>query len=48
MNKLAAFYRGIKEFRQNITSHYDRPLIYAYDMGREVAHILTFRYYEDK
>jgi hypothetical protein len=48
MVKLAAFLRGVREFRSSVTTHYDDyDLLLAYDWGREWAHRLTFRLFED-
>ena len=44
--KLKAFILGMLEFRQEATTHFDPPLIEAYDWGREMAHRLTMRRYE--
>lgn len=38
--------RGMREFKRNVTTHYDWPLIEWYDAGRELAHVLTLRRYE--
>ena len=48
MKKLKAFFLGMKEFRLAFTTSYDDfDLASAYDHGREFAHRLTFRRYED-
>lgn len=45
--KLYAFLLGIREFRTDFTTHFDdRELLEAYDRGREWAHRLTFRYFD--
>ena len=44
-HKLKAFFLGLSEFRQSFTTNcgiYD----YYYDVGRELAHKLTFRRFE--
>lgn len=46
MKKLKAFLLGVYEFRYNVTTHYDYPLIETYDRGREFAHKITLRYFE--
>jgi hypothetical protein len=47
MKKLKAFYLGIVEFRSNWTTHFcDYSLQESYDFGREFAHRLTFRRFE--
>lgn len=46
MKHLIAFWNGMKEFQLSSTMHYDGSLATAYDIGRETAHILTFRRYE--
>lgn len=45
LNKLKAFFLGLIEFRLSFTTNcgiYD----YYYDVGRELAHKLTLRYFE--
>ena len=45
--KLAAFVNGAREFRDTFTTHYgDYSLLMAYDRGREMAHVLTFRRFD--
>jgi hypothetical protein len=46
MSKLAAFAKGIREFRSSFTTHYEWPLIESYDRGREIAHRFTLRRFE--
>lgn len=47
MKTLLAFINGVREFRLSFTTHYkDFNLSEAYDLGREWAHRLTFRRYE--
>ena len=41
---LIAFILGMVEFRSDVTSHTNHPE--AYDWGREVAHIATFRKFD--
>ena len=41
--RLRAFLLGVREFRSDLTTHFDYPLIEDYDRGREWAHRLTFR-----
>jgi hypothetical protein len=38
--------RGVREFRLGITTHYDWPEIEIYDKGREFAHKMTLRKFE--
>lgn len=45
--RLLAFFWGMREFRLDLTRHYDGDLIESYDTGREWAHRLTFRHYDD-
>ena len=45
--KIKAFLLGMKEFRQNSTTNFDDHLMESYDWGREIAHRLTFRKFED-
>lgn len=43
-----AFVWGVIEFRSSLTRHYESPRkAEAYDLGRELAHLLTLRRYED-
>lgn len=47
MSKIKAFCNGIREFRSTMTMAYDDDdLQDAYDWGRELAHRLTFRHFE--
>lgn len=47
MKAIRAFLHGALEFRSNFTTHYETHLERAaYDWGREWAHRLTFRRYE--
>ena len=47
MNTLKAFYLGIVEFRSSWTTHFfDYSLQESYNLGRELAHRLTFRRFE--
>ena len=47
MRKLKAFLRGVYEFRSDITTNYGAyELLHAYDCGRDLAHRLTFRYFD--
>jgi hypothetical protein len=41
-----AFFKGMKEFRSDITTHYGVDLIEYYDSGRDLSHKLTFRIFE--
>lgn len=44
---IRAFYKGMREFRCVFTWHYEtHNESRAYDLGRELAHRLTFRRYE--
>lgn len=45
MGKVSAFLLGIREFRAGFTSHV--PECEAYDLGREWAHRVTLRRYEE-
>lgn len=47
MTRLRAFLMGMREFRRDLTTHYDEPLIQTYDWGREWAHRLTMRRWDD-
>lgn len=42
-----AFWLGMREFRSDLTTHFgDWELLEAYDCGRELARVLTFRRYD--
>lgn len=45
--KIKAFLLGIIEFRSSITTNYEYPLINSYDSGREFAHKITFRLFDN-
>ena len=54
MSKLLAFLNGMREFRSDFTTNYDHvetdegdALQEAYDLGREWAHRLTLRRYDN-
>lgn len=48
MNRIKAFITGMREFREGFSAYYPNPNDAAsYDAGREWAHRLTFRMYED-
>jgi len=48
MLRLKAFLLGVAEFRLSLTASYDDDgLMDAYDSGRELAHLLTLRRFED-
>jgi hypothetical protein len=45
--KILAFISGLKEFRLCFTAHYsEHELSKCYELGRELAHLLTFRHFE--
>lgn len=47
MKTALAFINGMREFRSDLTTHYnDRDLLNAYEWGREWAHRLTLRRYD--
>jgi hypothetical protein len=46
-NRCRAFLLGMFEFRRMFTTHFDEPLINDYDQGRELAHRLTLRIFDD-
>jgi hypothetical protein len=46
VSRLRAFALGMFEFRSSLTTHFDGDLIETYDAGRELAHRLTFRHWE--
>lgn len=48
MRRIKAFILGMREFRMSFTTHCsDMDEDYAYNLGREWAHRLTLRRYED-
>jgi hypothetical protein len=48
MNKVKAFLNGMREFRLSFTEHYENlALARAYDQGRELAHKLTLRRFDN-
>lgn len=47
MFKIKAFFLGLVEFRSAFTTHFDGyGETLAYDLGRELAHKLTLRRFE--
>lgn len=46
MKRIKIFLLGMWEFRMSSTTHFDYPEIEIYDSGRELAHKLTFRFFE--
>ncbi len=46
MKKIKAFILGAIEFRSDLTSSYDYPLIESCDSGRELAHRVTLRHWD--
>ena len=49
LERLIAFVYGCIEFRSSLTtSFYDQDLQDTYDMGRNVSHLCTFRYFEGR
>lgn len=48
MKTIKAFFLGIYEFRLSFTAHYeDFNLSNSYDIGREFAHKLTLRKFDN-
>jgi hypothetical protein len=48
MTRIKAFLLGIREFRTSFTLHYeDLAALEAYDRGRDLAHTLTLRQFEE-
>jgi hypothetical protein len=48
MNTVKAFLQGMAEFRLSFTKHYENPsLARAYDQGRELAHRVTLRRFDN-
>lgn len=47
MQAIKAFLLGMYEFRTDFTTHFeDYGLLEWYDRGRDLAHRLTFRYFD--
>jgi len=46
MSRPRAFVLGVREFRSDLTTHFDYPLIETYDLGRDLAHRLTLRHWD--
>lgn len=46
MKRLTAFLLGVWEFKSAMTTSPDNSLIDDYDRGRELAHVLTLRKFE--
>ena len=46
MSRVLILLLGAKEFRSDLTTHFEWPEIETYDRGREWAHRLTLRLYE--
>lgn len=48
MRTILAYLNGIREFRLSLTTHYDDyDLLCVYDRGREHAHRLTLRHWDE-
>ena len=47
VGRVCAYLRGVGEYRSSVTTSYPYPLIESYDAGRDRAHALTFRRYDD-
>ncbi|MET3139858.1 hypothetical protein AAKU61_004240 [Undibacterium sp. GrIS 1.2] len=47
MKQLFAFLNGMREFRSSFTTHYPETLEESYGWGREIAHRLTLRKFEE-
>jgi hypothetical protein len=45
--KLRVFLLGMREFKTTQTTHFGPEFINVYDWGREIAHRLTLRRFED-
>lgn len=46
LERLYAFFLGMKEYRSAFTTAVQFPLERTYDRGRDFAHALTFRRFE--
>jgi len=47
VQKVRAFLLGVREFRRDLTTHFGEDLIEVYDRGREFAHKVTLRYWDE-
>jgi len=47
VQKVRAFLLGVREFRRDLTTHFGEDLIEVYDRGREFAHKVTLRRWDD-
>ena len=48
MKHIKAFFLGLVEFKQDMTTHFDNDgLLETYDAGRELMHRLTLRRYDN-
>lgn len=48
MNKIYAFFIGVAEFRTDYTTNFkDAEAAHAYEWGREIAHRVTLRHFEN-
>ncbi|QDH84591.1 hypothetical protein Axy21_003 [Achromobacter phage vB_AxyP_19-32_Axy21] len=54
MSAILAFLKGVREFRSSVTTSYDHTetaegyrLQARYEHGRDLAHCLTLRYWDD-
>ena len=47
IRRLRIYLLGLREFRLGVTTHFDYPEIETYDSGREMAHRLTLRHWDD-
>jgi hypothetical protein len=43
---IRAWWQGVREYRESITTHHDGRRAVAYDVGREMAHRCTRRRWE--
>lgn len=46
MRRIRIYLLGMREFRSDLTTHFDYPEIETYDRGRDMAHRLTLRRFE--
>lgn len=44
--RIRAFLFGVREFRSDFTTNFGSHLIESYDAGRDFAHRLTLRYWD--
>lgn len=46
MKRIKIFLLGMIEFRHNVTSHFEGSELNTYDKGRDLAHLITLRFFD--